>query len=179
MQTFLWHDYETFGADPRRDRPAQFAALRTTPELEPVGDPVAFYCRPARDVLPRVKAPAVVDGLAPPEKVPPARRKPKSKAADGQAACGHAGEALYPTWLLPEPLCLEVRANRPHYQGKPVHRLVRMYRVETGWWEAGRSVRRDYYIARSEVAGLVWIYRDRLPSLQAQASGWYLHGRFG
>ncbi len=24
MQTFLWHDYETFGADPRRDRPAQF-----------------------------------------------------------------------------------------------------------------------------------------------------------
>ena len=25
MQTFLWHDYETFGADPRRDRPAQFA----------------------------------------------------------------------------------------------------------------------------------------------------------
>jgi hypothetical protein len=27
--TFLWHDYETFGADTRRDRPAQFAAIRT------------------------------------------------------------------------------------------------------------------------------------------------------
>src|SRR6202035_6109933 len=24
--TFLWHDYETFGAQVRRDRPAQFAA---------------------------------------------------------------------------------------------------------------------------------------------------------
>ena len=27
--TFLWHDYETFGANTRRDRPAQFAAIRT------------------------------------------------------------------------------------------------------------------------------------------------------
>jgi len=25
-RTFLWHDYETFGANVRRDRPAQFAA---------------------------------------------------------------------------------------------------------------------------------------------------------
>ena len=44
--TFLWHDYETTGADPRRDRPAQFAAIRTTPDLEPVGEPVAFHCKP-------------------------------------------------------------------------------------------------------------------------------------
>ena len=27
--TFLWHDYETFGANPVADRPAQFAAQRT------------------------------------------------------------------------------------------------------------------------------------------------------
>ena len=26
--SFFWHDYETFGANPRRDRPAQFAAIR-------------------------------------------------------------------------------------------------------------------------------------------------------
>jgi exodeoxyribonuclease I len=64
MQTFLWHDYETFGADPRRDRPAQFAALRTTPELEPIGDPVAFYCRPARDVLPDPGS-CLITGLTP------------------------------------------------------------------------------------------------------------------
>nr|MBP7082734.1 hypothetical protein [Giesbergeria sp.] len=31
--TFLWHDYETFGSDPRRDRPAQFAAIRTDADL--------------------------------------------------------------------------------------------------------------------------------------------------
>ena len=28
MHTFVWHDYETFGTDTRRDRPAQFAAIR-------------------------------------------------------------------------------------------------------------------------------------------------------
>ena len=31
--TFLWHDYETFGIDTRRDRPAQFASVRTDAQL--------------------------------------------------------------------------------------------------------------------------------------------------
>ena len=64
MQTFLWHDYETFGADPRRDRPAQFAAIRTTMELEIVGDPVSFYCKPAPDVLPDPGS-CLVTGITP------------------------------------------------------------------------------------------------------------------
>jgi exodeoxyribonuclease-1 len=38
--TFLWHDYETFGATPRSDRPAQFAAIRTDAELNEIGDPI-------------------------------------------------------------------------------------------------------------------------------------------
>ena len=33
MQTIFWHDYETFGADPSRDRPCQFAGVRTDLEL--------------------------------------------------------------------------------------------------------------------------------------------------
>ncbi|MCH8479349.1 MAG: hypothetical protein LAT56_15615 [Wenzhouxiangella sp.] len=41
--SFLWHDYETFGADPRRDRPAQFAAIRTDDHLAPIGAPVVRY----------------------------------------------------------------------------------------------------------------------------------------
>ncbi len=54
MQTFFWHDYETSGADPWRDRPLQFAGIRTTMELEIVGEPVMFFgkprasCRPPR-----------------------------------------------------------------------------------------------------------------------------------
>src|SRR5690606_30021276 len=50
--SLFWHDYETFGVDPRRDRPCQFAGLRTDLNLEPIGDPVMLYCRPAPDFLP-------------------------------------------------------------------------------------------------------------------------------
>ncbi|AGX88462.1 exodeoxyribonuclease I [Candidatus Symbiobacter mobilis] len=52
MRTFLWHDYETFGADARGTRPAQFAAVRTDGDLEPVGEPVVWYCQLADDFLP-------------------------------------------------------------------------------------------------------------------------------
>ena len=40
LHTFLWHDYETFGAQPRRDRPAQFAAMRTDAHLNLLGEPL-------------------------------------------------------------------------------------------------------------------------------------------
>jgi exodeoxyribonuclease-1 len=50
--TFLWHDYETFGAVPRRDRPAQFAAIRTDADLNEIGEPVMQFCKPAPDFLP-------------------------------------------------------------------------------------------------------------------------------
>lgn len=50
--SFFWHDYETFGRVPRRDRPAQFAGVRTDAELNEIGPPVMQYCRPAPDYLP-------------------------------------------------------------------------------------------------------------------------------
>jgi exodeoxyribonuclease-1 len=64
--TFLWHDYETFGAHPQLDRPAQFAAIRTDANLEPVGDPINWYCQPARDVLPHPIA-SLITGITPQE----------------------------------------------------------------------------------------------------------------
>ncbi len=50
--TFYWHDYETFGRVPRRDRPAQFAGLRTDAELNEIGEPLMVYCQPPTDALP-------------------------------------------------------------------------------------------------------------------------------
>ena len=50
--TFFWHDYETFGLVPRRERPAQFAGIRTDAELNEIGPPVMHYCQPAPDYLP-------------------------------------------------------------------------------------------------------------------------------
>ncbi|MGN2250342.1 exodeoxyribonuclease I [Frateuria sp. GZRe14] len=64
MQTFLWHDYETFGADSRRDRSAQFAGIRTTADLEIVGEPVMFFARPPRDMAPDPDA-CLITGITP------------------------------------------------------------------------------------------------------------------
>ncbi len=50
--TFLWHDYETFGINPRADRPSQFAAIRTDADLNVIGEPLTLYCQPASDYLP-------------------------------------------------------------------------------------------------------------------------------
>ncbi|MDQ7988734.1 MAG: exodeoxyribonuclease I [Candidatus Dactylopiibacterium sp.] len=50
--SFYWHDYETFGVNPRRDRPAQFAGIRTDAELNEIGTPQMLYCQPAPDYLP-------------------------------------------------------------------------------------------------------------------------------
>ena len=66
INSFLWHDYETWGANPMADRPAQFAALRTDTELNPLGDPVVWYCSPADDVLPHPMA-SLITGITPQE----------------------------------------------------------------------------------------------------------------
>ena len=63
-ETFLFHDYETFGADPARDGIAQFAAIRTNADLDPVDEPVSFYCRPCIDRLPHPEA-CLITGIAP------------------------------------------------------------------------------------------------------------------
>ncbi|RMX07942.1 exodeoxyribonuclease I [Corticibacter populi] len=64
MHTFLWHDYETFGADPRRDRPAQFAAVRTDAELREVGEPLEWFCKPPLDYLPDPQS-CLITGITP------------------------------------------------------------------------------------------------------------------
>ncbi|MDA7417291.1 DNA polymerase Y family protein [Xenophilus arseniciresistens] len=97
--------------------------------------------------------------------------------------------ALLPTWLLPEPLPLDVRDGRPHYHGQ-LKTLVGPQRLEgDGWWEPreegadaqapGAAVARDYYIARSPQAGLVWIYRERTTLHGAgQVPRWFLQGLY-
>ncbi|CAA6804985.1 MAG: Exodeoxyribonuclease I (EC [uncultured Thiotrichaceae bacterium] len=54
--TFLWHDYETWGINPRRDRASQFAGIRTNLDLEEIGEPMNLYCKPSDDYLPHPQA---------------------------------------------------------------------------------------------------------------------------
>lgn len=62
--SLYWHDYETFGIDPARDRPAQFAGIRTDEELNIVGEPLVLYCRPSDDMLPQPES-CLVTGITP------------------------------------------------------------------------------------------------------------------
>jgi exodeoxyribonuclease-1 len=64
QHTFLWHDYETFGIQVRRDRPAQFAAIRTDAELNEIGEPIMLYCQPAPDFLPDPQS-CLITGITP------------------------------------------------------------------------------------------------------------------
>jgi len=62
--TFYWHDYETFGTDPARDRAVQFAGLRTDSNLNVIGEPLVIFSKPAKDVLPHPQA-CLVTGITP------------------------------------------------------------------------------------------------------------------
>lgn len=101
-------------------------------------------------------------------------------------------EALYPSWLLPEPLKLATAGNSPLYQGKLV-RLTGPQRLEAAEWlladsdaarHAGMCAKpwalRDYFIYRSQQGSLLWIYSERLVATpqSAQQRAWYLHGFF-
>ena len=89
-----------------------------------------------------------------------------------------AGNELpQPGFILNAPLRLLVRANRPYYQGE-LQLLTGPQRVEGGWWDrdeaAGqiRNVVRDYWVAQSAHAGVLWVFQTRLD----EAPAWFLHG---
>lgn len=62
--SFYWHDYETFGTDPRRDWPSQFAGIRTDADFNIIGEPLTIYCQPPADCLPQPDA-CIITGITP------------------------------------------------------------------------------------------------------------------
>lgn len=128
------------------------------------------------------------EGSAPTQNQPdPVGAQPSGRSSlVGAQPPGRSPFDLLPAWLLREPLRLKVQAERPWYEG-PLVLLVGPQRLETSGWyglQPGQGavrpseppVMRDYFIARSEQAGLLWIFRERLP--RQQAGGWFLHGLF-
>lgn len=93
-----------------------------------------------------------------------------------------APEMPQPTFILPEPLRLAVRGHRPLYQGV-LQLLAGPHRVEGGWWDrtttggeaTTRHLSRDYWVALSEHAGVLWIFQTRLAE---DETAWFLHGMF-
>lgn len=91
-------------------------------------------------------------------------------------------ELPLPPWVLDEPLRLIERDNRPYYQG-PLQLLLGPDRIEGGWWHRSGeeedprplNVQRDYWLALSPHAGVLWVFQQRLARDQ---TAWFLHGHF-
>ncbi|QJC34640.1 exodeoxyribonuclease I [Enterobacteriaceae endosymbiont of Donacia crassipes] len=49
---FLFYDYETFGLNPKKDRIAQFACIRTDINFNIINKPIVLYCKLSSDYLP-------------------------------------------------------------------------------------------------------------------------------
>lgn len=106
-----------------------------------------------------------------------ATKKVAARAHSVRAGALNAHAILYPTWLLAVPQRLPVHQGNPQYQG-PLDLLVGPQRIESGWLD-GVAALRDYYVARSTVAGLVWVFKERLaPSPGQDGPHWFLHGVF-
>jgi protein ImuB len=97
----------------------------------------------------------------------------------------HSPDLFRPAWLMPKPLRLLVRDDKPYYQGA-LKLIQGPERIEASLLvDAGRArkkakeappepVARDYFIAWNAHAGLLWVFRERL----VEQPGWYLHGLF-
>ena len=99
------------------------------------------------------------------------------QGAQHQTLCD-ADAGLYPTWLCesPQPLQTDVH-GAPRFHG-PLALLAGPQRIEAAGWDDAPGVQRDYFIARSAVHGLLWIFRQRLQANAAGRGAWYLHGLF-
>ena len=145
--TFLWHDYETFGANPQLDRPAQFAAIRTNADLEAVGEPISWYCQPARDVLPHPVA-CLITGITPQEAL-------KQGLAESVFAAKIHAEMM-------EPATCSAGYNSLHFDDEVSRNLFyrnffdpyeREYRNDNSRWDLIDLARMCYAL---RPAGIVW-----------------------
>jgi exodeoxyribonuclease-1 len=158
--SFYWHDYETFGRVPRRDRPAQFAGLRTDADLNEIGAPLMLYCQPAPDVLPDPEA-CLLTGILP-------------QTCLEQGVAEHAFAAAIEA-ALAEPGTVGVGYNSIRFDDEVTRYLfwrslidpyAREWQNECGRWDL-LDVVRCAYALRPE--GLQWpLHEDGRPSFKLE-----------
>ncbi len=64
MKSLFWFDFETFGVNPVKDKPSQFAAIRTDFQFNIIDDPINIFCKPSDDFIPHPEA-CLITGIAP------------------------------------------------------------------------------------------------------------------
>ncbi|MFC4699499.1 exodeoxyribonuclease I [Glaciecola siphonariae] len=80
--SILWHDYETWGVNPKHDFPVQFAAIRTDLDLNVIDKPINYFCQIPNDYLPHPQA-CLVTGIT-----------PQQSLRDGFIECEFASKVL-------------------------------------------------------------------------------------
>ncbi|WP_275288492.1 exodeoxyribonuclease I [Halomonas elongata] len=149
--TFLWHDYETFGADPRRDRPSQFAAIRTDADFNEIGEPIELFCQPADDYLPHPQA-CLITGITPQQ----ARRRglPEAEFAGRiQAAMSEPGTCA----LGYNSLRFDDEVGRHLFYRNLIDPYAREWQNGNSRWDL-IDVVRAFHALRPD--GIVWPTRD-------------------
>lgn len=151
------------------------ASLALLPEARSAGESLALVLEriaarlgPARVLRPVVVEDHRLEWMAHWQPAPAPRPRQPSRTVD----------IPQPTFVLPEPLRLATSGHRPLYQGL-LQLLAGPHRVEGGWWDrdgaSSRHVARDYWVALSEHAGVLWVFQTRLVDDEA---AWFLHGTF-
>src|SRR5471032_1722441 len=137
---------------------------------EPGGTPQDFHrlleLLTARLGAENVLTPADVDDYRPEvcnAWMPAAAKRPKTQVEEILSG--------RPFWLLPKPIALLMRDERPFY-GSPLKIVSGPERLEAGWWN-DQTEARDYYVAQGTDASCYWIYLERVKDAH-----WYLHGLY-
>jgi exodeoxyribonuclease-1 len=157
--TFLWHDYETFGLNPRRDRPAQFAGIRTDAELNEIGEPVMIYCQPASDYLPDPQS-CLITGITPQHCLQHGLPEHAFAAQIEQllAHPGTIGEG-YNT------IRFDDEVTRFMFWRNLIDPYAREWQNECGRWDILDVVRMAYALRPD---GIVWPVKDGKPSFKLE-----------
>ena len=112
--------------------------------------------------------PQAVQGLA----VVAEHRPERAYAHSSKTTSVFVTSGARPLWLLPEPVVLDARDDRP-WLGGALFLDDEVERIESGWWDED-DVGRDYFVARNRAGECYWIFRELKPP-----RGWWLHGIFG
>lgn len=188
--------------------PWQAATRSFLPEEQPRGDPLHVFVErvSARLGADQVRVPVPQDDHRPECRQrwqaaePVLARRSAGPDRDGEVdppvpAC--APDPLAPAWLLRPPQPLAQEQGQPVHQGQRLRLIAGPRRIESGWWsgavaDAGSEppVARDYFIAQSPTAELLWVYRERPTSASEPATGasaqerqpdaprWFLQGLY-
>lgn len=149
--SILWYDFETWGANPKKDHPCQFAAIRTDYDLNEIAASLNWYCQIPNDYLPHPQA-CLITGIT-----------PQQSLRDGLLSCEFANKVLT---AMSEPNTCSAGYNSIRFDDE-VTRFMAYRNFHDPYareWQNGNSrwdiidLVRAAYALRPE--GINWVFKD-------------------